>query len=244
MNGPDAPTPEMRTLLSLLRKDPLGLDEHTAERLLTNALPADDAPPPYRTVARVIEALAQEPTAAELDAEHETVLGITAAIASAPAPRTRRSAVPAQLLSPRRLTALVAATGVALFGGLAAAGALPGAAQEAASDALEKVGISVPNPNDASNGHADTRGKSGDHPAVEAEDDEGAEPDASNGKGAEISETARTTENTGVDKGAEISDAASDGKSHAGEEHPGADVPPSVPVGPPSQADEGLGHRP
>jgi hypothetical protein len=48
--------------------------------------------------------------------------------------------------------------------GLAAANALPGAAQSTASDALAKVGVSVPNPSSHSSGHANTRGKSGGHP--------------------------------------------------------------------------------
>jgi hypothetical protein len=52
---------------------------------------------------------------------------------------------------------------LALTTGLAAANALPGAAQSVASDTLAKVGVSVPNPNSHSSGHADTRGKSGDH---------------------------------------------------------------------------------
>jgi hypothetical protein len=53
---------------------------------------------------------------------------------------------------------------LALTTGLAAANALPGAAQSTASDALAKVGVSVPNPNSHSSVHANTRGKSGDHP--------------------------------------------------------------------------------
>ena len=40
------------------------------------------------------------------------------------------------------------------------------------------------------------------------------------GKGSAVSELATTTDLTGVDKGAAISDLASDGKSRAGEDHP------------------------
>ncbi len=72
--------------------------------------------------------------------------------------------------------------------GLAAAGFLPDAARDAFSSALDRVGITVP--------------ANGDHPST---------------SGEEISEIATTTDATGPDKGAEISSAASGGKSQAGQ---------------------------
>ena len=71
--------------------------------------------------------------------------------------------------------------------GLAAAGVLPDAAQDAFSKVLDKVGITVPPRND--------------HPAS---------------SGDEVSGAATTTDATGGDKGAGISSVASGGKSQAG----------------------------
>lgn len=89
----------------------------------------------------------------------------------------------------RRLVAGLVVTG-ALVGipGLAAANALPDPAQHAVSRVLDKVGISVPG--------------NEDHPAS---------------TGQEISNIATTTSSVGVAKGAEISTAASGGKSQAGQ---------------------------
>ena len=89
----------------------------------------------------------------------------------------------------RRALAGLIVTG-ALLGipGLAAANALPDPAQHAVSRVLHKVGISVPG--------------NEDHPAS---------------TGQEISNIATTTSSIGVAKGAEISTAASGGKSQAGQ---------------------------
>ena len=89
----------------------------------------------------------------------------------------------------RRALAGLIVTG-ALLGipGLAAANALPDPAQHAVSRVLDKVGISVPG--------------NEDHPAS---------------TGQEISNIATTTNSVGVAKGAEISTAASGGKSQAGQ---------------------------
>jgi hypothetical protein len=74
---------------------------------------------------------------------------------------------------------------------------------------LAKVGISVPGANENAGTHPDERGTSSTITH--------ATPDSTTGKGAEISELARTTELTGVDKGATVSSVASSGKSHAGQ---------------------------
>jgi hypothetical protein len=89
----------------------------------------------------------------------------------------------------RRALAGLIVTG-ALLGipGLAAANALPDPAQHAVSRVLDKVGISVPG--------------NEDHPAS---------------TGQQISNIATTTNSIGVAKGAEISTAASGGKSQAGQ---------------------------
>lgn len=154
---------------------------------------------------------------------------------------TRRRSMISSLLSAR--TGLVAAVGagVLLTGGVttAAAGGLPGAAQDTASEMLAKVGIQVPGAAMASNGNADTRGKSdtalADEPADSADDDvvatDGDEAAATvevedadgastgSGKGELISGIATETDAEGAEKGALISEVASDGKSQAGDDH-------------------------
>ena len=145
--------------------------------------------------------------------------------------------------------ALAAGATAALFVGgtcaAAAAGALPGAAQETAHEVLARIGVTVPGPADASNGHPDQRGASGQDDGQDATfpDDAGSTTDptedagssdpgnategdeGSSGKGAEISELARNTESSGVDKGAEISTQASGGKSQAGQHGAAGDTP-------------------
>lgn len=164
-------------------------------------------------------------------------------------------------------TAAAVAAGVLLTGGVAAAttGSLPDRAQDVAKTVFGTVGLSVPagqgdKPAKVTNENV-TKDVTSDStpdavatdaatdeatPATASEESEAAEPDGAKGKGAEISELAHTTEATGAAKGAEISDAASEGRSHAGEEHatsPGASTevpttdqveptdPPETPAG-------------
>ena len=105
------------------------------------------------------------------------------------------------------IVAVLAGGAVATTGGLAYAGSLPGAAQDVASTMLANAGVTVPGPNQHAGTHPDVRGQSS-APAA---------PAADSGKGAEISELARSTDATGRAKGALISAAASDGRSHAGD---------------------------
>jgi len=88
----------------------------------------------------------------------------------------------------RVLAGLIVMGALAGIPGFAAANALPDPAQHAVSRVLHKVGISVPG--------------NEDHPAS---------------TGQEISNIATTTSSIGVAKGAEISTAASGGKSQAGQ---------------------------
>jgi hypothetical protein len=204
------PPSDMRQLLSLMEARDGVLDDNTAERLLQGRLPIDDAPPRYRTVVRVVALLDAPASEAELANETEAVAVISARI-QRDAPRnvttSRRIS-----MSTRRMAQLAAAStigAVSLFGGLAAANALPGAAQGVASDMLSKIGVSVPGPNTNAGTHPDSRGQSDAHPADASS--------SSNGQGSTISDLAHSTTATGVDKGAAISTAASDGKSHAGQ---------------------------
>jgi len=216
------------------------LDPDTAGRLL-DGLSADDVPAPYTEVARLLNA-ARGPVqrhevageAAALAAFAKVGPAAGEAVAAVPAHTSWRTSLRARLTT-RKLAVAAVIGGLSMFSGLAAAGALPGAAQQAASDALAKVGISVPSPNSHANGHADSRGKSASH-HTDATDNTGSTTSTTT-KGSVISNLARTTDATGADKGATISKAASDGKSHAGEDHPsttttvtsGQDHKPSTP---------------
>ncbi len=237
MSDPDAPPPEMRYLRFHTHLDPLDLDGHTASRLMDRDMVCDDAPPQYRHVARLIQALADEATTVELATEGPSVAGIAAAIASSHRPPARRSSMPRSFLSAKKKTVAATVGVLALFVGLAAAGALPGAVNPLHTD-----GIDVTTPND---GHADQRGKSAEHvpeTTPPTQGDVSGTADTS-GKGADISATAQNPDLTGVEKGAEVSKQASSGQSQAGLDHPSADVPP-VPPSTPDAATDGLGHRP
>jgi hypothetical protein len=182
---------------------PVPLDMETADRLLGGAVPPEDAPPGYAEVARLLEAVSAEPTSHELPREAEVVAKVASAVCSSSSTKSpRRSFMPFALPRPRITAALVAAALACIFG-LASASALPGAAQDIASEMLAKVGISVPGADDHAGTHPNIRGTSTVTPS-----------DA--GKGSDISDLAKTTELSGVDKGAAISSAASDGKSQAG----------------------------
>jgi hypothetical protein len=185
---------------------PVPLDPDTAERLLAGTVAPEDAPPGFANVVRLLESAAAEPTADELSLETEVVAMVATAVRASSSIRSlspRRSFMPFALARLRIAAVFVAVT-LACTAGLASAGSLPGAAQEIASAMLAKLGISVPGPNDHAGPHPSVRGSSGD-----------VSSDAATV--SEIRELATTTDLTGVDKGAEISSVASDGKSQAGQ---------------------------
>lgn len=125
---------------------------------------------------------------------------------------TRRPSMLSSLTSVKAAVAALVSSGVLLTGGVGAAtaGVLPDAAQDTASDLLAKVGVTVPGASDRSGSHADERGTAGD---ATAEDQSGG----SKGKGGDVSDLAKSTDQTGVDKGAAVSGLASDGQSQAGQ---------------------------
>jgi hypothetical protein len=185
----------------------LPLDPNTAERLIAGAIAPEDAPPGYANVARLLEAVAGEASPEELVREPETVKIVAAAMRSPShnhLASPKRSFMPSALTRPR-MTAAAAAAALVCSASLAVAGALPGAAQDIASSMLEKVGISVPGPNENAGTHPNERGNSSTVAPSTA------------GEGAEISDLATTTDLTGLEKGAAISDLASGGKSQAAE---------------------------
>lgn len=185
---------------------PVALDLDTADRLLGGSVAPEDAPPGYARVASLLEAASATPGVEEFEHEREVVTILAAVVRSSShkrRPSPRRSFMPFTLSRPRLAAAFAAAT-LACTGGLATAGSLPGAAQDVATAMLGKIGVAVPGPNEHSGTHPDVRGTS-----------EGGLPDLV-GR-SEIAELATTTHLEGVEKGAAISTAASDGKSHAGQ---------------------------
>lgn len=185
---------------------PVPIDLDTADRLLAGTVAPEDAPPGYANVARLLESAAAAPTPGELSRETEVVATVAAAVRSSSSIESgspRRFFMPFALSRSRMTAAFVALT-LACSAGLASAGSLPGAAQDIASAMLAKVGISVPGPNEHAGTHPSVRGSSSD-----------ASSDAVTR--SDIAELATTTDLTGIDKGAAISRAASDGKSQAGQ---------------------------
>lgn len=169
----------------------LMLDEDTLDRLLAGGIDPDDAPPGYSEVARILRAVTEAGHQEEL--AHEAVhVALAMDLVKQPSPASTPSHGRSRKMRSRSRRVKVGGLVVvgALVGstGLAAAGVLPDAAQDAFSNVLERVGITVP--------------AGSDHPAT---------------SGEEISEIATTTDATGIDKGAEISSEASGGMSQAGE---------------------------
>lgn len=192
----------------------LWLDDGTADRLLAGLVEPDDAPPGYAEVARVVRAAGAPAAAGELAREREAVFAAAAAAVrarpSGSVLRTPRRSKVRPKLYRAKVAGLVVAGTLAGTTGLAAAGALPDPAQDVASDVLARVGITVP--------------AGDDHPA---------------GTGSDVSETATTTDATGVDKGAEISTAASGGMSQAGEQGAGQASAGAAPVDTPNDGGTG-----
>jgi hypothetical protein len=171
------------------------LDTDTLDRMLAGGIHPDDAPPGYSGVAGVLLAVAGTGDDHELmhEAAH-VALAIELVKQRSPVSlssdrRTGRRSKKSSSRSHRgKIGGLVVIGALVGSTGLAAAGVLPDAAQDAFSHILDKVGIAVP--------------AGSDHPAS---------------SGEELSGIATTTDATGVHKGAEISSVASAGKSQAGQ---------------------------
>ncbi len=156
--------------------------------------------------------------------------------------RTRRFSMFSTASRTKVAVASTVGAGCFLFAGVgaAAAGVLPGAAQDTAHTWLGTLGIEVPGPDTHAAGHADVRGTSAeaddtaeetatetdatdsDAAETEVESDATGTEAGSAGKGSDVSSLATTTTAEGVDKGAEISTFASGGKSRAGADHTAA----------------------
>jgi hypothetical protein len=186
------------------RMQRMSLDLDTADRLLAGSIASEDAPPGYSRLS----ALLVRDWSTDTAVPDENFLALlSATVRSTPTTETRPSK---NSFMPRiKLAAALTVTALVATTGLAFAGSLPGAAQDIASTMLAKAGVTVPGPNSDSGDHPSTRGPSS-KPTVETP--------ASSGKGSEISDIARS-DLTGIEKGAAVSTAASDGKSRAGQQH-------------------------
>ena len=149
---------------------------------------------------------------------------------------------PRRFLASKAGLAALGTVGVLSLGGAAAAatGTLPDSAQDTARDALNKVGVEVPAGKATAPGQVkaatDSTSATGKGKAKKAAKPAKSSGTASTGKGATISSIAHDPTLTGVEKGAAVSAAASDGKSHAGENHPAGGPASSVPAGTPTSS--------
>jgi hypothetical protein len=132
----------------------LDLDAITTELMITGGVEIDDAPPGFDRVVALIN-MAQGPaTAGELAARAPTVTTFAARVQSRPVVPARAQRRFALLKFPAKVLALTVPV-VFLGGSVAVAtGSLPPSAQAAASRALSSLGISVPKPQQPSQGTA------------------------------------------------------------------------------------------
>ena len=231
------------------------LDEHTADRLADGILAVDDAPPGFQAVAGVIGQLGAPATDAERVGGDEVVASMLAVVSleTGQPPIPRRAPMTKRTFA--RLAAVSTVGAMSLFGALGAANALPGAAQDIASNMLSPLGLDVGNPNPNAAPHPDTRGQSASHDeAADTNSEDATNPDdASNPSDASGSSrtdgltqaagnvtnpTASavldtlTTGTPGPGLGSSVADAASGGADH---------VPTSVPASLPPAASNGEG---
>lgn len=192
------------------------LELNTAERLLRGAVSPEDASPEYRHVAELFQELVPHP--GPLAQDDAAVAALAEIIRANPAPPPASGRKRHARFARGKIAFAGLAGAVSLTTGLAAANALPGPAQAAASNVLGTVGVNVPH------GGSDTD-PAGRH-APGSSTSPPVAPSASQSptnKGSEISNLARTTDATGADHGATVSGAASDGKSRAEERGPAQD---------------------
>jgi hypothetical protein len=121
------------------------VDPQTAQRLIEGRLPADDLPPGLDRVAEVLAAARRSATDSDFSRMETTVAAMAAAVGTGAG---QLGAVGTPQTPSRSLRAKFAVGSVAglvsLFGGLAAAGALPAGAQNGLANAVAHVGIDLP----------------------------------------------------------------------------------------------------
>jgi hypothetical protein len=132
-----------------------GLDDLTADRLLSGRVAPQDAPPGYGPIAAAVQAVAGSTPAPDAGHEAATVAAVVEALRSnrpSHQPVRRRSML-AQLLT-AKVAAIAAVTVLGATAAAAATNTLPDPAQTVVSDAVSHVGLSIPKPNSHANAHA------------------------------------------------------------------------------------------
>jgi len=225
---------------------PNPLDDRTVDRLLAGTATAQDAPPGYERVAALLSAARPVPASEQLPLEAATVAMMQGAISTqVPLTSTRRKKMLGKVLT-AKVAAVAGALMLTATGAAAATGSLPGAAQQVASDALSKIGISVPGHNSHAGEHPDSRGKSADHANKgQSDDDHTTGPNehahfgqctaqaASAGHPNDNSAVAGATDCTNV---THPGNSSGDDHGQSGDDHgsSGEHTPPSTPAGPPA----------
>jgi hypothetical protein len=170
-----------------MRKHRLPLDDTTADRLAGGELAPADSPPGYHRVAEVLTGARSGFAATEVDPA--LLREMVRAVESSPEPLRNPSIM--SKLRTTKVATIAAAVVISTTGAAAAAtGNLPGPAQDAVSDAVSHVGLDLPASGD-------------DHPTGNVDN-----PTTNDEHGVDVSDVARTTDATGRDKGAAVSETA------------------------------------
>src|SRR5438105_8975820 len=183
------------------------LDPDTAERLIQGRVAPQDAPAGFEQVAALLQAARHPVTQDDPSRASATVAAMAAAVSVAPAPSARAVATPRRSLR-TKLAAGSAAGLLSLFGGLAAAGALPSAAQNGVATAASHVGLDLPR-NDGGHGKGHPNGGSGDETGVTTHEQPAGAATHPDNHGACVSDAAHSTTTTsGGNHGDAVSDVA------------------------------------
>jgi hypothetical protein len=120
------------------------LDAGTADRVLEGRVAPDDAPPGYAEVAGLLQTLAADLPSRPAAAGEGTIRMMAKVVGISDPPKPRRRSHPLR-------GSIVALAVVGSLGttGVAFAGGLPDAAQRVVSTLFERVGVTIPRPDDA-----------------------------------------------------------------------------------------------
>ncbi|MDQ3945065.1 MAG: hypothetical protein M3357_07955 [Actinomycetota bacterium] len=129
-------------------RQPLPLDDWTADRLLAGMVDPDDAPPGYAGLARALGQARGPVEAGELSGRELIVAAVTAAVADVSPPTTvstspRRKSMFTRLFG-TKLAAATLTTALLATGAAAATGSLPGPVRDAVSGVADVVGVTLP----------------------------------------------------------------------------------------------------
>jgi hypothetical protein len=129
-------------------RQPLPLDDWTADRLLAGMVDPDDAPPGYAGLARTLGQARGPVEAGELSGRELIVAAVTAAVADVSPPITvstspRRKSMFTRLFG-TKLAAATLTTALLASGAAAATGSLPGPVQDVVSDVADRVRVALP----------------------------------------------------------------------------------------------------